>query len=78
MIALYFDPSKFPRTITRAEWRDIWRWKRETQKRIAQEIVDRQNDLIFFGTVMLPAQRKEIIERLVNPPLLVHSKMETP
>ena len=73
---LYFVPSKFPRTISRAEWREIWRWKRVVEKRLAEEMQKQSAALGAFGSVMLPEARSEMIDKIVNPPLLVHNRMD--
>jgi hypothetical protein len=65
--ALYFVPSQFPRTITRAEWKEIWRWKRVTQKILAEEYEKRRNDLAAFGHTYPDW-------RMISPPLLIHDK----
>jgi hypothetical protein len=75
MVSLHFDPAKFPRTISRAEWREIWRWKRSTEKKLADEARRQVADLVAFGSTMLPGVRAELIDNLVRPPLLVHDRM---
>lgn len=76
MLNLHFDPVKFPRTIGRAEWREIWRWKRETQKRLIAEAVKQQENLAIYGTTMPDYVRCDIIERMIRPPLLIHDKQD--
>ena len=61
---LYFVPSKFPRTISRAEWREIWRWKRVVEKRLAEEMQKQSAALGAFGSVMLPQARSEMIDNM--------------
>ena len=76
MIALYFNPSKFPRTITRKEWRDIWRWKRVTEKQLAIEARAQIESLHYYGTTMPRHIRDEMLDNIINPPLLIHSRMD--
>ena len=75
-LALYFDPAKFPRTITRAEWKEIWRWKRITQKKLAEELNKQMNNFILFGSTWPDHIRDDFIYQTTNPPLLVHDKQE--
>jgi hypothetical protein len=72
--ALYFNPAKFPRTIGRDEWRKIWRWKRETQKTLNIELEKQRENLATFGTTMPNYVRRDVIERMIYPPLLIHDK----
>lgn len=74
MVQLYFNPSKFPRTISRKEWKEIWRWKRVVQKQLVIELERMQEQLILYGTTILPQAKADIIEKMVNPPLLIHDK----
>jgi hypothetical protein len=76
MISLYFVPAKFPRSITRGEWREIWRWKRVTQKKLVEAIEEERQMLITYGSTMLPQAKADLIEHMVNPPLLVHDRMK--
>jgi len=71
MLQLYFNPQKFPRTITREEWREIWRWKRITEKKLREEMSRQLANLATYGIT-----HPEYLERFVNPPLLVHDKQE--
>ncbi len=64
MIHLYFDLSKFPRTIDRTAWKSIWRWKRETEKVIRIETQKQWEDLVTSGSVM------------INQSLLIHEMMD--
>lgn len=70
-LALHFVPNKFPRTITRREWKEIWRWKRLAQKQLAEETEKRMLNFILYGT-----SHPELLDDLINPPLLVHDKQE--
>lgn len=76
MIALHFVPTKFSRATTRAEWREIDRWRRVTQKKLTEENQRQINDFIAFGSTMLPQARADFLDRMTYPPLLVHSKQK--
>lgn len=72
MIQLLFQPGRLPRTMTREEWREVWRWKRLTQKRLNQEaefIQSRLADVAIFG-------RSEILESFIRPPIMVYPDIE--
>ena len=75
-IAMYFVPERFPRTIGRKEWKEIWRWKRVTQKRLIEEVAKEQLMLSVYGSTMPDYARCDLIERMIFPPLLVHDKMD--
>jgi hypothetical protein len=74
-LQLYFNPALFPRTITRKEWKKIWRWKRITQKRLAEEFEQQRLNLIMFGTTH-PDIKADMLDRMINPPLLIHDRMK--
>ena len=76
MLSLYFIPAKFPRTIKRAEWYEIWRWKRVTQKRLIEELETQRLMLSVYGATMPDYVRRNIIDNMINPPLLVHDRMD--
>lgn len=66
---LYFQLQGFPRSITRRQWRDIWRWKRIETKRLELE-GQRRVELLKAN---LPHYvREDIVSQMINPPLLVH------
>ena len=55
--ALKFDPSRLPRTMTRAEWRGVSRWLRIAQRMINKEFDlnlevwnRRMADVMLFGS----------------------------
>lgn len=68
---LYFDATKFPRSTTRAEWRAIDRWRRETIKRLAAKTARQVENLRLFGSTH-PELSRRILDRLINPPVLVY------
>lgn len=76
MYQLYFNPSKFPRTIKRKEWKDIWRWKRVTEKRVKEEVDKQISNLIVYGSTMPRYIKDDIMEELIYPLLLIHDKQE--
>lgn len=66
---LAFNPAKIPRTTTRSAWRDIWRWKRETEKRLREHVERQREMLILYGTTH-PELARDISERLIYPPVV--------
>jgi len=75
-LALYFVPQLFPRTITRKEWRKIDRWRRVTQKQLAAAAADQMRNFAAFGSTMPQRMRDDFLNEMVNPPLLVHDRMD--
>ena len=71
MLVLAFNQSTLPRSMTRQEWREVDRWRRVTQKVLAEQARKRVDNLIAFGSSMPSWQRKDLIDRLVNPTLLL-------
>lgn len=69
---VYFNLQGFPRTLSRTEWRDIWRWKRVAKKQVED------NNAVLADTLRnskLPEYiKRDIIDKLVFPPLLIHDK----
>lgn len=61
-MTLSFDWRKIPRSLTRAEWREIDRWRRKAQRQIRAEITRQQNDVAVFGTAVIgfaPRQKEK-------------------
>lgn len=75
-LQLYFVPSKVPRTITRKEWYDCWRWLRITRKKLAEQLEQERMMLSVYGTTMLPEAKRDLMEKMINPPLLLGPYME--
>lgn len=76
MLQLYFNPAKFPRTIKRDEWKEIWRWKRITENKLIEATETQLQNLVIFGSTMPRYVRDDIMDKTINPPLLVHDKQE--
>jgi hypothetical protein len=72
-LVLLFDPAKFPRTITRKEWKEIWRWKRMATKELKKELEKRMHNALLYGS-----SHPELWDSIINPPLLIHDKQEFP
>lgn len=73
---LLFDQTRVPRTLSRAEWRVIYRNVRMTRRELAIEsdrMVERLRKLPATSpeAVLIDRMRGEMIQRLVNPPLLL-------
>jgi hypothetical protein len=73
MYRLIFQPHRIPRTTTREEWQDIWRWRRVTErtlndwaKKHRQILAKHAEDGMIFGFSTL------MIEDLINPPVLIY------
>lgn len=75
MIALSFNQEKIPRTMTRAEWREVHRWRRVTQHKL-KEMAEREieafrrmsEDLGTYGV----ARMRIAMDNIVNPPVLFY------
>ncbi|WP_439392347.1 hypothetical protein ACRQ5Q_22390 [Bradyrhizobium sp. PMVTL-01] len=63
-LALVFRPEKLPRTMTRAQWRDSYRWLRKVRKELRRQAERDIEAAVMFGD----ARR---LEHVINPPLLV-------
>lgn len=71
MLKLHFDQAAISRSTSREEWYKLWRWKRVVEKQLARSIEERIRLLQVYGTDMPEYMRKDMIEELINPPLLV-------
>jgi len=69
MIQLYFNPQKFSRNMKHKEWKSIWRWKRITEKKLAEEMRRQCNNISVYGTT-----HPELLDRIVNPAILMHDQ----
>ena len=75
---LYFVPTKLPRTMSRKEWKECDRWRRVTQKKLAEEMQKKIDMLATFGTTELEQRMKrDIINEAIYPPLLLGPYMDT-
>lgn len=75
-LQLYFVPTLLPRTISRKEWYDLWRWKRVMQQELT---VAAWRETAFFreyGHTLTPEQRRDMLDRMVNPPILLGPYMD--
>ena len=43
----YFDPSKLPRSMTRAQWKEAYRWLREVSRKVDAALAERTKKLLF-------------------------------
>lgn len=69
---LVFNPERLSRSINRKEWKDIWRWKRVTEKQLAKSISEQIQLLGAYGTTMPEYMRKDMIDRLIHPPVCIY------
>lgn len=81
MVELYFVPFKCPRTWTKAEWKENYRWVRVTRKVLKAEmekkraiIAEQMNNLGAFGTSHPHIYK--MLNDMVNPPLIYGPGME--
>lgn len=70
MLAIMLDIRRFPRSMSRKEWREIDRWRRVTQRRINEETARQLYNLGAYGTTH-PEIYRDVMERIVNPPMLM-------
>lgn len=73
---LVFNPERLSRSINRKEWKEIWRWKRVTEKQLAKSVEEQIGLLVAYGTTMPEYMRKDMIDVIVNPPLCIYSMPE--
>lgn len=75
MLVLAFNQRQFPRTIGKSEWREIDRWRRVTSRNLAVT-----SGMQLSNLAILRSFRPELyalaIERIINPPIVVHPKQE--
>lgn len=69
---LVFNPERLSRSINRKEWKEIWRWKRVTEKQLAKSISEKIQLLATYGTTMPEYMRKDMVDVIVNPPVLMY------
>lgn len=69
MMQILWTPHMLPRTMTRAEWREIDRWRRVTQRELNKQGDAAMRDLLIFGSARID------VDRIINPPMIVHAKM---
>lgn len=69
---LVFNPERLSRSINRKEWKEIWRWKRVTEKQLKRSIEEQIGLLVAYGSTMPQYIRKDMVDVVVNPPLLVY------
>lgn len=62
--------------MSRAEWKVVWRWKRETEKRLRQydEVILKSiQEMQIYGISAL--YYDEMLDNFVNPPWLITKEM---
>jgi len=56
------------RTMTKIQWREAWRWKRITEKRIEEATANRCR---YLQDQIIPASiRQDMINEMINPPVM--------
>lgn len=68
---LYLDICKIPRTVTRAEWKEIHRWRRIVTRQLKKDVQHKMDMLAVYGTTMLPEMKEDLLNEMINPPLLL-------
>lgn len=68
MLRLLFVPTKLPRTMTRKEWYECWRWKRITEKQLNEIIEERTRDFVAFGNTWSKQMCDDFIDNIINIP----------
>jgi hypothetical protein len=71
---VYFVPQLLPRTWTRAQWYKAWQWVRVARGAMKQHEENRTKWL--RDPDLDPKLRQDLIEEMVNPPLLIGPGME--
>lgn len=71
MVELLFIPEKLPRTWTKKQWKEAYRWARQTRKILDKQIEQQLKLLAIYGTT-----HPEVYSTMVNPPLLLGPGME--
>jgi hypothetical protein len=71
---LVFQQHKIPRSTTRQEWSEIWRWKRVTVKSLAEAEKSKfrgLHDLYVAQPAMREMAMRGMMEQ-VNPPIMIY------
>lgn len=69
---LVFNPERLSRSINRKEWKEIWRWKRVTERQLKKSLGEQIGLLVAYGTTMPEHMRKYMVDVVVNPSLLMY------
>lgn len=69
---LVFNATSLSRSITRQQWKEIWRWKRLTGRRLKKSVEEQIGLLVAYGTNIPSHIRKDMIDVIVNPPLMIY------
>lgn len=71
---LYFQPQNLPRTMTREEWREAYRWVRITTKRLEKLHSEHLENLraIIADDTASHKLRMQAVEKIINPPMMVY------
>lgn len=71
MTWLLFDLRKVPRTLSKIEWKKAWRDKRLLENSLRKHNADEMKMLQTQGHKLSDKQRKDLIDRIVNPPIVL-------
>lgn len=65
---LLFNISKVPRSLSKVEWKKLWRWKRETVKRLAKH---EEAKIEMLQSDLPPHLKSDLMDHIINPPILL-------
>lgn len=68
---LVFDITKVPRNLSRQRWKDLWRWVRVVRGNLLKARMLQTERLRNHGHQMSDEQKRELIDRIVNPPIML-------
>lgn len=68
---LIFQPDRIPRTMTRQEWKEAYRWLRQTRNILKKNLEEQIHLLNVYGNTMPDRMRNGIIDNIVYPPIIV-------
>lgn len=71
MYQLIFEPKRLSRKITKSEWLDIWRWKRNTEKEIRIQ-TQKQIDIFRESLINFGVYGQTVLDRIINPSVMIY------
>lgn len=74
MIRLIFQPERIPRTTTRAQWHEIDRWRRVTQRELCRQAEDQRTQIGLLMPVR-PQMAARMAEKLINPAVMIYPEV---
>lgn len=71
MIQLIFNKTAIPRTTTRKEWREIYRWKRSIEREMDNYFEAAHEAISLYGKDH-PTLMRNYLDRATNPPVIIY------